>query len=284
MLRCTFLFLTIWEKSGTMKVVIHYGNPRRWHKIKQILFYHDAAMSCPLCLDLMYSGNLVGLSLLWKAQEHMYASMRLCIFKRLEKFCPWEVTVGDFPFRWENSSFKGNQSVEEDSIKCRTEVSQRLGTNASKSSLWKCKSNIFLGFTASCHLFHVQRPMAAFITRVRTKCRKSKGEWEIKQNRLWSVIRQRNARKVVNRISTATKNYAQGHTQQCIITKIFPSSGCEYVGDGSKMTMTMPSCSWLRSRNSCKMRQCNFHGALHSPALICARWTLENRSAHTGLS
>lgn len=83
-------------------------------------------------------------------------------------------------------------------------MNQRLDMNASKSSLCKCKSNIFRGFIAS-YLFHVWRPMAAFITRVRTKCRKSKEETETKQNRLWSVVRQRNARKVMTHISTAKK-------------------------------------------------------------------------------
>lgn len=82
-------------------------------------------------------------------------------------------------------------------------MSQRLGTNASKSSLWKCKNKTSMGFIASYHLFYVQRSMAALITRMRTKCRKSKGEQEIKQNRLWSVVRQRNARKVISCISTA---------------------------------------------------------------------------------
>lgn len=110
-----------------------------------------------------------------------------------------------FPFWGENTSFNGNQSAEKDSIKCRTEVNQRLGMNASKSSLCKCKSNIFRAFIASYHLFHVWRLMAAFITGVGTKCRKSKGERETKQNRLWSVVKQRNVTKVMTHISTVKK-------------------------------------------------------------------------------
>lgn len=56
---------------------------------RRILFYLDAAMSCllHLCFDLMYSGNLVVLPLVWKAQEYIYTSMCLCICKCLEKFC-----------------------------------------------------------------------------------------------------------------------------------------------------------------------------------------------------
>lgn len=88
-------------------------------------------------------------------------------------------------------------------------MNQRQGRNASKSSLWKGKCNIFRGFIASYHLFHVQRLMAAFITRVRTKCRKSKGERD-QTEKLWSVVRQRNSRKFITRISTAKKKLHPG--------------------------------------------------------------------------
>ena len=142
-------------------------------KYRRILLYLDAAMShlLYLCFHFIYSGNLVGLQLVWKP-------MCLCICKCLEKLWPQQVTVYDFPFWEENTNFKGNQSVEQVSIKCWTEVNQRLGMNASKFSLWKCKNNLFRSFIASYHLFHAQRSMAAFITRLRTKCRKSKGERE----------------------------------------------------------------------------------------------------------